>query len=369
MRDWTRREGLGVVAAAPRGLNTVARASGRRFGSAVGWSTSGADSGSFANPAYARLLEAECGLLVPENAMKWQALRPTATTFDFAAFDATVSYAQAHRMAVRGHTLLWHQTKWMPAWLASHDFGSAPVQEARRLLTTHIDTVCRRYGTRVVSYDVVNEAVTPADGSLYETALSRAIGGAEATLDLAFRTARAAAPHAELVYNDYMSWEPGNAAHRAGVLRLLQGFRARGVPVDTLGIQSHLMTQGPDIAATIARQRGEWRAFLDAVVALGYRLAITELDVRDTGLVADPMTRDAGVAAYTRGYLDLMLGYPQLRDILVWGMTDRYSWIEGIEPRADGVTRRPCPYDAQFRPKPMRGAIADALAAAARRAG
>ncbi len=381
MTGCTRREGLwlgallasgmvardAVSAAPPRGLDAIARGSGRRFGSAVAWSAPGADSGSFANPAYARLLETECGLLVPENAMKWQALRPDATQFDFAAFDATVAYARAQGMAVRGHTLLWHQTKWMPAWMASHDFGPAPAQAATRMLTTHVDTVCRRYDTRVASYDVVNEAVTPAAGTLYQTALSRAIGGVEATLDLAFRTARAAAPHAELVYNDYMSWEPGNAAHRAGVLRLLRGFRDRGVPVDTLGIQSHLITAGSDIAATIDRQSGDWRAFLDAVVALGYRLAITELDVRDTGRPVDPAARDAGVAAYTRGYLDLMLGYPALRDILVWGMTDRYSWIEGIEPRNDGAKRRPCPYDAQFRAKPMRAAIADALSAAARR--
>lgn len=381
MRHFTRREGLGLAvaaatatfadaaSAAPQaiptaGIDAIARRGGRRFGSAVAWSAAGADSGSFANPAYARLLQTDCGLLVAENAMKWQALRPDAVTFDFAPFDATLAYAQAQGMTMRGHNLLWHQPKWLPAWLNAYDFGATPAREAARLLTAHIDTVCHRYGTRIASYDVVNEAVNPADGTLYDTALSRAMGGAVPTLDLAFRTARAAAPQAELVYNDYMSWEPGNAAHRAGVLRLLQGFRARGVPVDTLGIQSHLMTQGPDIVATIDRQSGDWRAFLDAVVAMGYRLAITELDVRDAGLPADPATRDAGVAAYTRGYLDLMLGYPQLRDILVWGMSDRYSWIEGVDPRPDGAKRRPCPYDARFVAKPMRTAIADALAAA-----
>lgn len=384
MRYLTRREGLGLAVAAattviadtastaartapPAGLDTIARRGGRRFGSAVAWSVAGADSGSFANPAYARLLQADCGMLVAENAMKWQALRPDAATFDFARFDAILAYAQAQGMTMRGHNLLWHQPKWLPAWLNAYDFGAAPAREADRLLTTHIDTVCRRYGTRIASYDVVNEAVNPADGTLYDTALSRAMGGAAPTLDRAFHAARAAAPHAELVYNDYMSWEPGNAAHRAGVLRLLQGFRARGVPVDTLGIQSHLMTQGPDIAATIDRQGRDWRSFLDAVVAMGYRLAITELDVRDTGLPADPATRDAGVAAYMRGYLDLMLGYPQLRDILIWGMSDRYSWIERFDPRTDGAKRRPCPYDARFAPKPMRTTIADALAAAAPR--
>src|SRR3546814_7794396 len=71
------------------------------------------------------------------------------------------------------------------------------------------------------------------------------MGGAQQSVDLAFHAARAQAPEAELVYNDFMSWGAGSATHRAGVLRLLEGFRARGVPVDTLGIQSHLVTSGP----------------------------------------------------------------------------------------------------------------------------
>jgi endo-1,4-beta-xylanase len=114
--------------------------------------------------------------------------------------------------------------------------------------------------------------VTPADGTLYQTALSRALGGPEATLDLAFHTARATAPRAQLVYNDYMSWEPGNANHRAGVLKLLEGFKKRGVPVDALGVQSHITTQGTDTRASIAALEGEWRRFLDAVTGMGYGL-------------------------------------------------------------------------------------------------
>ena len=164
-----------------------------------------------------------------------------------------------------------------------------------------------------------------------------------------------------------MSWEPGNATHRAGVLKLLEGFKARGVPVDALGVQSHLVTQGIDTRTSIAAIAGEWRRFLDAVTAMGYGLVVTELDVRDNNLPADIAVRDRAVADFTRGYLDFMLAYPQLRDVLLWGMTDRYSWIEGFEPRKDQASRRPCPYDATFKPKPMYTAIAAAIAAAQHR--
>ena len=376
MTGFTRRETLvgtiaGVVAAPlaapPRettSLDATARRKGLRFGSAIAWGAPGADRGCFANPAYARLVSSECGLIVSENEMKWQWLRPSPTTFAFERFDAILGWAERNRLAVRGHNLLWHQPKWFPAWLNSHGFGATPRREAERVLTEHIDTVLGRYGKRITSYDVVNEAVRPADGVLYDTSLSKAMGGAEPTLDLAFHTARAAAPGAQLVYNDYMSWEPGNAAHRSGVLKLLEGFRRRGTPVDALGIQSHLVTQGLDARASVARLETDWRHFLDAVTQMGYTLLLTELDVRDNALPADVTPRDRAVADFTRGYLDVTLSYPAVRDVLSWGLCDRYSWIEGFEPRKDGARRRPTLYDTQFHAKPMREAVATAFAAA-----
>jgi len=378
MPDFARRDiilaGILGAAAAPLpllaatdmapSLDILARRKGLRFGSAISWGTPGADRGSIANPPYERLVAAECGLIVAENEMKWQALRPSPTTFAFERFDAILAWAERQRLGTRGHNLLWHQPKWFPKWLNSYDFGATPKREGERVLTTHIETVLTRYGKRIGSYDVVNEAVRPADGQLYDTSLSTAIGGAEATLDLAFHTARAAAPSAELVYNDYMSWEPGNASHRTGVLKLLEGFKRRGTPVDALGVQSHLVTQGLDAKTSVARLERDWRQFLDAVTQMGYALVLTELDVRDNGLPADVSPRDRAVADFTRGYLDVTLSYPAVRDVLSWGLCDRYSWIEGFEPRKDKAPRRPTLYDPAFRPKPMRDAVAAAFAAA-----
>jgi endo-1,4-beta-xylanase len=386
MGDFTRREGLalalglGVAACsgarplsgastpAPTSLNAIARSKGVRFGSTLGAGPAG--SGSFRNPRYAALLQAECGILVPENEMKWQAIRPTATTFDFTKFDEQLAFADANALAMRGHTLLWHRPQWMPGWMASHDFGANPFNAAEAMLRTHIETVCARFRGRIASYDVVNEAVIPETGQLAETALSKAFGGAQPLVDLAFRVAREQAPGVQLVYNDYMSWEPGNETHRKGVLALLEGFRARGVPVDALGIQSHIRIDTYDpVTGTGPRQEREWRAFLDAVVAMGYALVITEFDVNDQALPADVAARDRSVADYATAYLDLMLSYPQLRDVLVWGMCDRYSWLQSFEPlRTDGAPKRPCPYDQDFNAKPLRAAIAAALLRAPTRA-
>jgi endo-1,4-beta-xylanase len=295
---------------------------------------------------------------VPETELKWQQVRPDSASFDFRHFDHILELSEAHGLAMRGHNLLWHRPQWMPSWLESYDFGARPASEAERLLSTHINTICSRYRGRIMSYDVVNEAVLPEDGSLAQTSLSRAIGSTGVLLDLAFHTARSAAPGAQLVYNDYMSWETGNETHRDGVLKLLDGFRRRNVPVDALGVQSHLKYEDRP-------QEKSWVKFIDEVMAMNYDILITEFDVNDQNLPADPGKRDRAVAGYGKAYLDLMFGYPRLKDVLVWGMCDSASWLQHFKPlRTDGVAKRPCPYDTNFSPKPLRDAIAASFAAA-----
>src|SRR4051794_27925680 len=195
----TRREALAVTLAAcatpaiaapssAPSLKALAERSGRRFGSAVAWGPPGAERGSFANPAYAAILERECNLLVPENELKWQWTRPSAGKFRFEQFDQIADYAAAHGFHLRGHTLFWLPQKWYPKWLANYDFGPQPAQTAAALLTNHVETVCRRYGTKIYSYDVVNEAIQPETGQIRDTVVTRALGG-EATLDLMDHTA------------------------------------------------------------------------------------------------------------------------------------------------------------------------------------
>jgi endo-1,4-beta-xylanase len=378
MTDITRRGLLGAGAAlalpfpalaqAAEGLNAVAKAKGMRFGSCFSWSTPGADRGSFANPKYAALLKRDCGILVPENEFKWQAIRPDAKTFDLDHFSDMIDFAEANSMAMRGHTLLWHKTQYFPKWLNDYDFGATPAKEAERILGGHIRTVCKLYGQRIVSFDVVNETVEEGTGALRTSSLSKAFGGTEAMLDFAYHTAREHAPGVELTYNDYMSWEPGNEGHRYGVLKLLEGFRKRGVPCDTLGVQSHIgLTDGGTVGALVSKQEKPWRSFLDTATQMGYKLAVTEFDVNDKVLPTDEKLRDGIVANYAAAYLEIMFSYPQLKDVLAWGMTDRFTWLNGFTPRKDKTLQRATPYNAEYQPKALYGVIRDAFAGAAAR--
>ncbi|CAN7705422.1 endo-1,4-beta-xylanase [Pseudoduganella sp. LjRoot289] len=366
----TRRSALALLAAAtgasllplhmahsdpvPETLNAIARRKGLRFGNAIGGRP-------FEDTAYRALMARECGVIVAENETKWQAIQARPGQFNFAAADKVFAWAKSEGMQIRGHTLVWQPAKWLPQWVNEHDFGSQPVREAERLLRGHITKVCGHFGKDIYSYDVVNEAVEPESGGLRRNVFTERLGAVE-QIDLAFRIAREQAPHAQLVYNDYMRWDAGSAKHRKGVLELLRALKARGTPVHALGLQSHIGSWDESNTSN-GEAMLEWRRFLDEVTAMDLDLLITEFDVNDRKLPAALPARDAGVAALARDYLDVTLSYPRLRDFLLWGMADHVSWLQSWDeaPRLDNLPMRPTPYSATLQAKPLRQAIAAAL--------
>ena len=292
------------------------------------------------NPAYRALLQQQCSILVAENAMKWKPLRPTADTFHFEEADALVDFATSNGIKVRGHNLCWHES--LPDWFAS----TATKENARDLLTTHIRTVAGRYKGRIHSWDVVNEAIDPKDslpGGMRNSPWLQLAG--PDYVDLAYRTAREADPKALLTYNDYGFEEetPAAEAKRAAILQLLRGMRQRNVPLDAVGIQSHLKagrTYGPGL-----------RQFLDACNQLNLQIFITEMDVDDRDLAGDVATRDASVAALYSSYLNTVLSAPHVGAVLVWGVDDGHTWLNsGTRKRGDGLPQRALLFDERLQP-------------------
>jgi endo-1,4-beta-xylanase len=345
---------------APDSLAALARAKGMHFGTAL--STRG-----LGDEKYLDLIRSQCSILVPENELKMPALQAKPGTWDFTRADRLLDFAAENGMKTRGHCLLWHHPRWLPRWLDGYDFGSNPRAGAEALLREHIEITCKEFDQRIVSWDVVNEAVDNVTGNMRDTVLSKAIGSPDQVLELAFQAARAVLPKTELVYNDYMGWESDNAPHRNGVLRLLERFRKNGVPVNALGIQAHIGAGNQDSNANRsfdARDEKAWRKFLEDVTAMGYSLLITEFDVHDAPLPADVGARDKSVAALGRAFLDLTLSFTQVNAVLCWGLADSYTWLQRRNPRPDGLPKRPTPYDEQFQAKPLRKAIAAAFRAA-----
>src|SRR4030095_11995035 len=104
-------------------------------------------------PGYAEALRREFNMVVAENAFKWDALRPSQTTYNFTDADAFMSFAETNSMAVRGHVLVWHNH--LPGWLTGGNFTR---DQTIAILRDHIMTVVGRYRGRILAWDVVNEA-------------------------------------------------------------------------------------------------------------------------------------------------------------------------------------------------------------------
>jgi len=364
----TRRSALGLMAAGAAAmampafaetaaLKDLAKAKGLRFGTAVP-----AGMGGVSDPQVAALIARECNIIVPENELKMYVTHNTnATDYNFGPGDKILAFAKAHDIAMRGHNLFWARDEFTPQWLKSYDFGPNPKVAAEKLLRDYIATVADHYGTQLTSWDVVNETIDPATGKVRDNAFSRVLG--MDALRIAYEATREHLPHMQLVYNDYMGWETGGEVHRNGVITLMRWFHDNHVPVDALGLQSHL---GTDHDVSLGNVKA-WTEFLDTVTGLGYDLLITEFDVNDRHVGGTIAERDAVVAKIGREYLDLCLSYKQTKDVLAWGITDRYNWLQGFTPRDDKQPLRPAPFDADFKPKPLTAAIADAFKAASPR--
>lgn len=335
-------------------LSSLAKSKGLRFGTAIG-------SESFKDKNYLKIIAAECDTLVAENEHKLYTILGSPGPYQFSRGDELVAWGNANAMDFRGHVLLWNRMEFTPAWVSEKEFSGR--QDMELFVSSYIQRLTQHYGEKIYSWDVVNETIDPKTGKMRDTVFVEHAG--EEIVDFAFHKAREFAPHAELVYNDYMIWEKGNEKHRYGILKLLEGFRKRGTPIDTFGIQGHLGTKvGDPKTGYPDPQAKEWQAFIDEIVNMDYNLIISEFDVNDTGLNRNPDIRDQEVASYGKAFLDLMLSYTQTKDVMAWGICDRHTWLQTWWPRKDGAIKRPSLYDINYQPKPLREAVAAALIAA-----
>jgi endo-1,4-beta-xylanase len=328
-----------------RPLRQIAQSAGRMFGAAVEPTTLAADS------AFASAVTAECGIVTAENCLKWAALRPAADRFDFTRGDALRDFARAGGMALRGHTLVWHNS--LPSWFSS----TVNAGNAERYLVEHIATVASHFAGEMHSWDVVNEAIDVASGradGLRSTPWLQFLG--PRYIDVAFAAASAADPRALLTYNEYGLELSSSGPRRSATLRLLSDLLARGVPLHALGIQGH--AGGTSWAQFDA---GAFAAFLRDVAGLGLRIFISELDVKDNNLSADVAARDQQVAAAYRDYLSVALAEPAVGVVITWGLSDKYTWIKTGAPRSDGLSVRPLPLDSEMKRKAAWDAVAAAF--------
>jgi len=308
------------------------------------------------DPDFAELIAEQCGIVVPTGELKWIALRPAPDRYDFSRPDFLLQFAQRNHMLMRGHTLCWHES--VPDWILTPE--NRP--NTRQFFVDHITTVCKHFAGQLQSWDVVNEAILPKDGQpggLRKSFWYDQIG--PDYIDLAFRTARAADPHAKLTYNDYgVEYDNDDSAERRRlILELLRGMQKRGVPLDAVGIQSHVKAAQPYIF-------GKGLAdYIEAIRQMGLEVYLTEMDVNEDDIATDvPVKRDAIIAQTYTEYLRVALANPAVKLVLTWDLSDRFTWLNSGPTHHRKQPNRPqrsLPFDRDYRPKDAFFAIRDSF--------
>jgi len=314
------------------------------------------------NPAdpHFRLLTRHFGAIVPGNAMKPEALQPQEGRFTFGQADLLADYADRTGTKLRGHTLVWHQQT--PSWFFTDPKDPKRPASKELLLSrlnTHIAEVVGHYRGQVSTWDVVNEVVSDRSGLRTgdEGSLWYAIAGAD-YIDAAFRAARAADPDAELAINDYNL--ESSVAKRDALYELVKGMKARGVPVDVVGLQGHISIYGPSV--------DQFRQAIRKFATLGVKVQVTELDLSIYSGASEPAKQPSAdiLALQARRYAELFTMFREearagrLELVMLWGSADDDTWLDNFP--VPGRLDAPLLFDRQLQAKPAFWAVVGAEA-------
>lgn len=301
---------------------------------------------------YEEILTSQFSSITLENYMKPEYIldqKKSIETGDVVVkFDSTTTelldWAQKNNMAVRGHTLVWHDQT--PEWLFHVDFDESKDYADRDTMLARLESYIKQvfdileekgYSDMFYAYDVVNEAWMET-GSLRKTNWYNTIG--KDYLRYAFYYADKYAPdNIKLFYNDYN--ENLKVAPLLKFVKTLVDDEGNSL-IDGIGLQAHLyMSEDID----------KYLSSIDVLAKTGLILEITELDIC-LGSFDNPVKNaaDDDYKAQGRVYYNLINGLLERVDagtlnmdsLTVWGFTDGLSWRK---------ESKPCIYSDMLEPK------------------
>lgn len=292
-----------------------------------------------------QLLAYHFNSITAENEMKFESLHPAEDLYSFGEADKLVAFARKHNMAMRGHTLLWHNQT--TDWLFEGKNGSTVSKDTLLArLKAHIHTVVGRYRDDIYAWDVVNEVIADEGEELLRSSKWVEIAGTD-FIAKAFEYAHEADPKALLFYNDYNESHPNK---RDKIYTLIKSLLDQGVPIHGVGLQAHWNLYDPAL--------DDIRAAIEKYASLGLQLQLTELDVsmfRFEDKRMDLIVPGADLlelqAERYEALFRLLKEYREvISSVTFWGAADDYTWLDDFPVR--GRKNWPFLFDEQHRPKP-----------------
>ncbi len=255
---------------------------------------------------------------------------PCRAALDFRMADSLLAFAREKEIAVRYHTLAWHNQT--PRWFFAKDWSDAESAEPapREIMLARLENyvldvmnhVNTSFPGLVYTWDVVNEAIEPENGApgLFRTKSPWYQTCGEDFLITAFRAARKGqAPGQTLCYNDYNTFEP---VKRDAVVSLLKTLQSENL-VDTIGMQGHYVMDHMDVSLCETAAR--------TYAALGLKLQVTELDIHCS---SGDDEHNLKLAQLYGDYFTMLRKLKEegteIEAVTFWGVTDADSWLTGF---------------------------------------
>jgi endo-1,4-beta-xylanase len=261
--------------------------------------------------------------------------------FDTDLADMATRFCQNNNLRMHGHAIVFPSAT--PKWLTTMTSDL----ELDRFLNSYIEQLFRHFKTSCYQWNVVNEvygytARHRTDFPL--TVWSRLMG--ESYIDKAFKKAREVSPSTKLIFSEegiYYSRDDLKIK-RQSFEQLLFSLLDRGVPIDGVAIQGHILGHfNLDIEG--------FSRTLERIKKAGLSVCISELDVIDTQFPTDFALRDAMVAAKLFEFLKTVTDVVKPTSIHSFGITDKYTWLDFMGKRQDKTRHRNLPLDEFYRPK------------------
>ena len=287
-------------------------------------------------PAHMKLLKSQFNSFTCENDMKpmffldEEKNKKEPEKYDLSPalkFDRATPYlefARENGMAMRGHTLVWHNQT--PPWFFHEGYdtdkelasGEKMLSRMENYIHGVLDFVQTSYPGVIYAWDVVNEAVDEGD---FRDSLWTQTVGREFVIK-AFEFARKYAdPGVSLFYNDYETAQKWKCDFI--IRQILTPLIDRKL-VDGMGMQSHLLMDHPDPEV--------YRDAIEAYGALGLQIHITELDMHN----ADPSEGSMhALAERYRKFFEIYIeavksGKAKITSVTFWDLLDEGSWLTGF---------------------------------------
>ena len=281
----------------------------------------------------------------------------TVPKLDFSRADEMLEYVYKYNqkhpesaIRTRGREFTWHSHT--PEWFFHVDYDKDKELCSKEEMTLrhewYIKTMAEhymgensKYKDMFYGWDVVNEAISDGRGTYRnenENSTWWRVYGSNEFIINAFRFANKYVPaDVELYYNDYGDC---SALKSEGIAQLLKDVKAaEGTRIDAVGMQGHYQTAGSPSAQEFITAAKKYAAIVGKV-------QITELDfgVSDAYDGTDKTKQEE----YTRlayRYKEIYDAVKQLKSeginmsgITVWGVVDKYSWLQTSSSVGGGAT-------------------------------